>query len=53
VSEYAYRCEHCLHGWQLCPIHPDRWPNATPQTCASFVREVGCDDDLDEQGGKT
>ena len=41
-----HTCRHCIHGLGGCPIHPERWPNATPLTCASFVREVGSDDDL-------
>ena len=39
-------CRHCEWGIGGCTIHPDRWPNATPLTCASFYRAPGSDDDL-------
>jgi hypothetical protein len=44
----TWTCRHCEHGIGGCPIHPERWPTATPATCASFYRAPGSDDDIDE-----
>lgn len=45
----THTCPHC-QSWTnyACTLGRALYPNATPETCDGFMREVGTDDDLGE-----